>query len=273
MRMPRLSKRLSAGDARHFVGGDVFEAVARATCAADVGMPRKELYENWAMAQLVHDRAWGGPRPPPARVVDVASGHGLLGWFLLALCAARASPPATVFAVDRRMPESAAALRDSFGAAFPSLRARHRYLVADAAEVDASGRDTLVVALHACGGLSDVSVDAAVRGGASLCLVPCCHSLKNAALPADRLAAARRGVEAGAFLDDALDAERARWLRDAGMTVVHDRLPRDITPKNRVLFATPASDPASAPSPTPAVPLVGAAPRSLPRPPRCWTAA
>ena len=266
MRMPRLSKRLSAGDARHFVGGDVFEAVARATCAADVGMPRKELYENWAMAQLVHDRAWGGPRPPPARVVDVASGHGLLGWFLLALCAASQRP--NVFAVDRRMPDSAAALRDSFGEAFPALPARHRYVVADAADVDARGGDTLVLALHACGGLSDLVIDAAVGGGASLCLVPCCHSLKTAKMAPERLAAARRAVDGGAGLDDALDGQRVAYLEERGMVVDATTLPEDITPKNTVLFAAPGV--AAPRSRTTAVPIFGAAPRALPRPPSAW---
>ena len=196
MRMPRLvSKKLQASDARHFVGNTMFDRCARATCAAGVNMPKKELLENWTLASMIHDRHWRGTAPP-ARVVDVASGHGLLGWFLLALCAASQRP--AVFAVDRRMPDSAAALRDSFGEAFPALPARHRYVVADAADVDARGGDTLVLALHACGGLSDLVIDAAVGGGASLCLVPCCHSLKTAKMAPERLAAARRAVDGGA---------------------------------------------------------------------------
>jgi len=276
MRMPRLvSKKLQASDARHFVGDTMFDRCARATCAAGVNMPKKELLENWTLASMIHDRYWaragGDAAPPtsaapPARVVDVASGHGLLGWFLLALCAASQRP--AVFAVDRRMPDSAAALRDSFGEAFPALPARHRYVVADAADVDARGGDTLVLALHACGGLSDLVIDAAVGGGASLCLVPCCHSLKTAKMAPERLAAARRAVDGGAGLDDALDGQRVAYLEERGMVVDATKLPEDITPKNTVLFAAPGV--AAPRSRTTAVPIFGAAPRALPRPPSAW---
>ena len=266
MRMPRLvSKKLQASDARHFVGNTMFDRCARATCAAGVNMPKKELLENWTLASMIHDRHWRGTAPP-ARVVDVASGHGLLGWFLLALCAASQRP--AVFAVDRRMPDSAAALRDSFGEAFPALPARHRYVVADAADVDARGGDTLVLALHACGGLSDLVIDAAVGGGASLCLVPCCHSLKTAKMAPERLAAARRAVDGGAGLDEALDGQRVAYLEERGMVVDATKLPEDITPKNTVLFAAPGV--AAPRSRTTAVPIFGAAPRALPRPPSAW---
>ena len=60
MRMPRLvSKKLQASDARHFVGDTMFDRCARATCAAGVNMPKKELLENWTLASMIHDRYWG----------------------------------------------------------------------------------------------------------------------------------------------------------------------------------------------------------------------
>ena len=123
MRMPPVvASRLRAADARHFVGNDAYNRVARATCRADAAIARKELPECWAMAERIHDEFWRSASEPPRRVVDVAAGHGLLGMFLLALCCKARTPLPVVYAVDERMPSSAGKLRDSFGAAFPRLR-------------------------------------------------------------------------------------------------------------------------------------------------------
>ena len=254
-RMPEVAvaSRLRSADARFFGGDGLFERVARATCRADANVPRKELAENWAMATRVHDEFFRDAVAAPRRVVDVAAGHGLLGWFLLALCASTGHAP-TIYAVDRAMPASATALRDSFGAAFPSLRASHRFIVDDAARVRAEAT-TLIAALHACGELSDVALDAAVRSGAPCALVPCCHSRKNL----DALPEARADVEA-LGLDEALDAARARRLVAAGYEVRRGELcPREVTPKNQLIFARPTAIAVCRPAPAP--PLY---PRALP---------
>ena len=202
------------------------------------------------MATRIHDEFWRNASEPPRRVVDVAAGHGLLGWFLLALCACQAQTRLpVVYAVDERMPASAGKLRDAFGEAFPRLRAQHRYIVGDARDVETTS-DTLVAGLHACGGLSDIVIDVALEGSSALALVPCCHSTKNLAV-ADEAAAARVG------LDEAIDASRARRLAAAGWAVERDTLcSREITPKNGLILARPSSVAAVEPRPL--------YPRSLP---------
>jgi hypothetical protein len=234
MRMPPVvASRLRAADARHFAGNDAYNRVARATCRADAAIARKELPECWAMATRVHAEFWRSAEPP-RRVVDVAAGHGLLGWFVLALCCQARTPLPVVYAVDERMPASAGKLRDAFGEAFPRLRAQHRYIVGDARDVEATG-DTLVAGLHACGGLSDIVIDVALAGSSALALVPCCHSTK---IPHDVDAAARVG------LDEAIDASRARRLAAAGWAVERDVLcPREITPKNGLILGRPPPAP------------------------------
>ena len=249
MRMPPVvASRLRAADARHFAGNDAYNRVARATCRADAAIARKELPECWAMATRIHDEFWRSASEPPRRVVDVAAGHGLLGWFLLALCCGQARAPLpVVYAVDERMPASAGKLRDSFGAAFPRLRAQHRYVVGDARDVAATS-DTLVAGLHACGGLSDIVIDVALEGSSALALVPCCHSTK---ISHDAAAAANVG------LDEAIDAARARRLAAAGWAVERDVLcSREITPKNGLILARPSAVAAVEPRPL--------YPRSLP---------
>ena len=249
MRMPPIvASRLRATDARHFVGNDTYNCVARAVCTADAAIARKELPECWAMAERVHDEFWRSAEPP-RRVVDVAAGHGLLGWFVLALCCQARTPLPVVYAVDERMPASAGKLRDAFGEAFPRLRAQHRYIVGDARDV-AAASDTLVCGLHACGGLSDIVIDVALEGSSALALVPCCHSTKNLAV-ADEAAAAKVG------LDEAIDASRGRRLVAAGWAVERDTLcSRDITPKNGLILARPSAVAAVEPRPL--------YPRSLP---------
>ena len=228
---PVVASRLRAADVRHFTGNDAYNRVARATCRADAAIARKELPECWAMAERVHDDFWRSASEPPRRVVDVAAGHGLLGWFLLALCCeANTKSLPVVYAVDERMPASACKLRDAFGAAFPRLRAQHRYIVGDARDVEATS-DTLVAGLHACGGLSDIVIDVALEGSSALALVPCCHSTK---IPHDVDAAANVG------LDEAIDAARARRLAAAGWAVERGTLcSRDITPKNGLILGRP----------------------------------
>ena len=240
MRMPPVvASRLRATDVRHFAGESTFHQVARAVCTADAAIARKELPECWAMAERIHDEFWRSAEPP-RRVVDVAAGHGLLGWFVLALCAQARTPLPVVYAVDERMPASAAKLRDAFGEAFPRLRAQHRYIVGDARDVAATS-DTLVAGLHACGGLSDIVIDVALEGLSALALVPCCHSTK---IPHDAAAAANVG------LDEAIDAARARRLKAAGWAVERDTLcPREITPKNGLILARPSAVAAVEPRP------------------------
>jgi hypothetical protein len=85
-----------------FPGDTLFDRIARAVCRAGC-LPRKELYEAWEVARRVHRRFRGG------RVVDLASGHGLLAQILLLL-----DPEIQDgLAVDRRIPGNAPLLNSS----------------------------------------------------------------------------------------------------------------------------------------------------------------
>ena len=64
----------------------LFREVACAVCTASV-LPRKELYEAWAVATRVDDAF-----PGYTRVADLAAGHGLLAWLLLLLAWERGAP-------------------------------------------------------------------------------------------------------------------------------------------------------------------------------------
>ena len=218
--MDRASRnRLTPKLLPQFSGATLFDAIARAVCAAGC-LPRKELYEAWEVARRVRRRFRG------RRIVDLACGHGLLAQLLLLLD--DSSPEA--LAVDLRLPKSAATLAASLGNAWPRLQGRVQFLETDLRGVPLLPRD-LVVSAHACGGLTDLILARAVEAGATVAVLPCCHDLKAGDLG---------GLEG--WLDGplAMDVTRVARLRSQGYRVSTQVIPGDITPKNRLLLAEPA---------------------------------
>jgi SAM-dependent methyltransferase len=203
-----------------FGGETLFDAIGRAVCHAGC-LPRKELYEAWEVARRVRRRFRGG------RIVDLACGHGLLAQILLLLD--DTSPGA--LAVDLNLPKSAATLNSALCEAWPRLRDRVHVLEADLANVPLQ-RNDLIVSAHACGGLTDVILERAIEARARVAVLPCCHDLQRADL----------GSLEG-WLDGpmAIDATRVARLRFQGYQVFTQRIPGDITPKNRLILAEPAS--------------------------------
>jgi SAM-dependent methyltransferase len=202
-----------------FAGDTLFDAIARAVCRAGC-LPRKELFEAWEVARRVRRRFRGG------RIVDLACGHGLLAQILLLLD--DTSPNA--LAVDLRIPQSAAKLRDAILTGWPRLQDRIQFLETDIVELPLQA-DDLVVSVHACGGLTDMILDRAVEARARIAVLPCCHSLDDADLG---------GLEGWMDGPLAMDATRVFRLREKGYRVFTQRIPPEITPKNRLLLAEPA---------------------------------
>jgi len=203
-----------------FSGDSLFDRIARSVCAAGC-LPRKELYEAWEVARRVRRRFRGG------RVVDLACGHGLLAHILLLLD--NSSPQA--LAVDLKIPESAGLLATTLEESWPRLGGRIHFEQRDMGEI-ALTRDDLVVSVHACGGLTDRVLDRALQARARVAVLPCCHDLDHGDTG---------GLEG--WLDGplAMDATRAARLRAHEYRVYTQTIPPDITPKNRLLLAEPAT--------------------------------
>ncbi|HBA88509.1 MAG TPA: methyltransferase domain-containing protein [Geobacter sp.] len=217
--MDRSSKnRLNHRMLQHFAGDTLFDRIARAVCRAG-SLPRKELYEAWEVARRVHRRFQGG------RVVDLASGHGLLAQIMLILDGTLAG----ALAVDLRIPENAPRLAEELAVDWPALSARFSFLESDLAKVALCSED-LIVSAHACGGLTDLVLERAVQARCRVAVLPCCHDLRSAD---------QGGVQG--WLDGplAVDVTRAAWLRSQGYQVYTQTIPGDITPKNRLLIGEP----------------------------------
>jgi len=208
-------KQLSA-----FPGDTLFERLARTVCRAGT-LPGKELFEAWEVARRVRRIFRGG------RVVDLACGHGLLAHIMLLLD----DSSNEALAVDLDFNANTRRLSQSILDRWPRLKDRIHFTRSRIEDFELEPSD-LAVSVHACGGLTDTIIDSAARAGARLAVLPCCHDTKTGDLG---------GMDG--WLDGplAIDVTRAANLRARGYTVITRTIPEDITPKNRLLLARPAS--------------------------------
>jgi hypothetical protein len=226
VRFSRSSRgRLTDRDLARFPGETLFDRVGRAVCHAGC-LPRKELYEGWETARRVRRLFRGG------RIVDLAAGHGLLAHLMLILD--DTSPCA--LAVDAVVPPSAATLHQTLVERWPRLAGRVTFAASPLDVVEILPGD-VVVSVHACGRLTDVVLQLATHARARVAVLPCCHD-------SDRC---DPGGLSG-WVDDALaiDVVRARGLASQGYQIWTQRIPPDITPRNRLLIGAPADLSASA---------------------------
>ena len=214
--MKKSSKnRLTPLEAPLFSRDTLFDKIARAVCRAG-SLPRKELFEAWETAKRIRRRFRGG------RVLDLACGHGLLAHIMLILDGSSK----TAIAVDSNIPKNAHKLSRSLIDSFPNLKDRIIYM-----DMPIQGftvlPDDLVVSAHACGTLTDIIIDKAVEQKARVAVLPCCHNLKESSTA---------GLEGWMDKPLAVDTLRAVKLQLEGYKTITQKIPDDITPKNRLLM-------------------------------------
>ncbi len=209
---------LTRHDLERFPGDSLFARIARTLCAAEC-LPRKELFESWELARRTRRRFRGG------RIVDLACGHGLVAHLMLLLD----DTSERAIASDARLPASASQVAEALVRAWPRLAQRVELQTTRVEDV-ALGPGDVAVAAHACGALTDAILTRALDARARLAVLPCCH---------DKALGDSGGLEG--WLDPALaiDATRAARLRASGYRVYTQTIPREISPKNRLLMAEP----------------------------------
>jgi hypothetical protein len=287
--MPNADRRRNPLSPRHvkdFDGSTLFDEFARTVCMADV-IPRKELFEAWAMASYVHNYF-----PKSQRIADLACSHGLLSWALLLMASADSSSPMSasslssspsssssldaddqerkhsengrqrsVICIDKSMPRSSERVQLAMTKRWPELADRWDY-VEGSLEGTVPAPTTLLVGVHCCGILSDKVIDLAIEGQAPLALVPCCHS-KQCMSRKDReifettvMNTKNKGKDDcyATATSNFIDNLRMERLKNAGFTTQEARIPSAFTPKNRLILATPpnalSQTMASPPSPS-----------------------
>jgi hypothetical protein len=212
--------RLTVHDLDRFPGDTLFHHIARRVCRAGC-LPRKELYEAWEVARRVRRLFRGG------RVVDLGAGHGLLAHIMLLLD--DSSPQAMV--IDRTLPPSSRTLHEWMVQGWPRLAGRIEFVSAAVDSVALQPTD-IVVSSHACGALTDRVLELAVAAHARVAVLPCCHHLERGDV----------GALSG-WLDGslAIDVARAVRLEQQGYRIWTQLIRADVTPKNRLLLASPVT--------------------------------
>ena len=214
--MKKSSKnRLTPRQQSFFSGNSLFDNIARAVCLAGT-LPRKELYEAWEVAKRVRRRYRGG------RIIDLACGHGLLAHIMLILD----DSSKTAIAVDKKIPLNAKKMSNALITSWPRLKNRVIYKEMPVQEITIFP-DDIVISAHACGSLTDLIIDKAIEQHARLAVLPCCHDLKESSTD---------GLEGWMDKTLAVDTARAVRLRSKGYQIVTQKIPNDITPKNRLLM-------------------------------------
>ena len=132
----------------------------------------------------------------------------------------------TAIAVDKKIPLNAKKLSNALVTSWPRLKDRVIYKQMPVQDITILP-DDIVVSAHACGSLTDLIIDKAIEQHARVAVLPCCHDLKKSSTD---------GLEGWMDNTLAVDTVRAMRLRSKGYRIVTQKIPGDITPKNRLLM-------------------------------------
>jgi hypothetical protein len=155
-------------------------------------------------------------------VLDLACGHGILAHIMLILD----DSSKAAIAADNKIPLNAGKLSNALITFWPRLKNRIIYKQVPFQEISILP-DDIVVSAHACGSLTDLIIDKAIEQHARIAVLPCCHNLKESSTG---------GLEGWMDKSLAVDTVRAVTLRSKGYKIVTQKIPDDITPKNRLLM-------------------------------------
>ena len=148
-------------------------AASAASAASEASAASAASAVSAASAASAAQGARAGTEDRPLRVVDLGCGKGDF-----ALLLAAAMPSLSVVGVDT----NSDAIRYAESRAAEAGLTNTTFRTADAAELDGGCGDVLV-ALHACGGLSDVALALAARCGASCLICTCCFNKHRGLCP------------------------------------------------------------------------------------------
>ena len=231
-------RKLKASDADRFAQLEpkLFVEVAKVVCSTGA-LPQKELHECWQMASRVHQEF-----PEALHIADVAAGHGLLAWILVLLARRSESPIfRTAVALDINRPKSADRLAAAMTTRWPDLADTVLFVEGSIDAVTSTNdSDTLFVAAHACGSLSDRVLLTAIKNRNPVAIMPCCHSLRKQTASLSMLAFAS-GLQSfsGSGSPNAIDEFRVDALTALGYSVVESSIQAEITAFNRIFMGKP----------------------------------
>ena len=204
-----------------FPGDGLADRFARAL-AVRRAVPFKEVLESFEFFAAVRKEV---RRPVMA---DLCAGHGLVG-VLFALFERGVE---RIVSIERRPPASRERVLEAACEVGPWVADKLQWLDGKLQRHQTElETGTAIVAVHACGLLTDRSIDLALASGGPVAVMPCCRPHARSPAPV-ALSRALGG-------DLAFDVDRTYRLERAGYHVRWTEIPVGITPMNRVLVGRP----------------------------------
>jgi hypothetical protein len=247
------SKRLVSAEL-WFPSGSLQDRLVRAL-AAERAIDMKELCESFEFFTRTRKYVRG------TSLADMCCGHGLTG-ILFAVFERKID---RVFLVDLKKPQSFKIIYRAVESVAPWIKDKlqfieadiQEYLQADCPDMLGLPLHTSIIAVHACGPVSDWCMQVAIRLEGNLAMMPCCYgssrshgtrstskSSANALPPSNALISMSAPlVGAPPVLHEVLgrglaqDVHRTYTLHAAGYDVEWHAIPAAVTQKNRVLVA------------------------------------
>lgn len=204
---------------RHFTSDSLQDTFLR-EIAKQKMIPVKEVLETFELFGRIRKTVRS------SFVADLFCGHGLLG-LLFAIFERKVD---RVLMIDRKAPDSQQKLMEIAARVAPWAVDKIEIRKADISLNDDWIEDgCAVVSSHACGILSDMCIDIAIKTNGPIGLLPCCYPRKGCRAP--------QAVQQAVGLKMAHDIDRTYRLEQAGYLVKWATIPEEITPMNRVLIA------------------------------------
>jgi hypothetical protein len=206
--------------AEAYFNSDSLQDVFVKAIATDRILPCKEVIETFEFFQRVRKNSRAD------RVADLCCGHGLLG----VLFAMFERDVNHVLLVDKEETDSRQKLINVAIEVAPWIQDKIETLNA---KIDTQASwiepNMSIVSAHACGVLSDLCIEVAIKSGGQLAILPCCYPQAKCKAP--------QALQNEFGLKAAFDIDRTYRLEAAGYLVRWAEIPREITPMNRVLCA------------------------------------
>lgn len=203
---------------RYFQGDSLQIKVLREIAYSHL-MPIKEVLESFEYFASIRKKV------KAEAMCDLCCGHGFVG-ILFAIFERKVSK---VYLVDRTEPESRKKLIEACMKVAPWIEDKIINIEDKiSTESDWLEEGMSVISTHACGVLSDLTLDIALKVKGNTAILPCCYPESKCSAPM-----ALRSILG---FETAFDIDRTYKLETAGYHVYWNSIPSSITPMNRVVI-------------------------------------
>ena len=214
-------QKFHADIAEKYFGSDSLQDKFLQAIAAERLLPIKEVLESFEFFARIRKST------RTQTVADLCCGHGLLG----ILFAMFERDVERVILIDQNEPESRQKLIAVASEVAPWITDKVDNRAAKISlDDDWIKPGVAIVSAHACGVLSDLCIDVAIKSGGPIGILPCCYPKSACTAP--------MSLQTQFGLETAFDIDRTYRLEAAGYRIRWGSIPNKITPMNRIVYGS-----------------------------------